>query len=374
MTATTDRVPRATEAPDALPDAAPGPVPAPGEEEPITRSLRPRRLQDFVGMGVIKDSLAIAITAAQRREEPVDHILFYGPPGLGKTTLAAIVAAEMGVNLRTTSGPAIARPGDLASILTSLQAGDVLFIDECHRLARGVEEVLYPVMEDFALDLMIGKGAGARSVRLAVQPFTLIAATTRYALLSPPLRERFGAVYRVDFYAPEELSAIVQANAAKLSIPISDEGARTLAERSRGTPRIANRLLRRARDFAQVRADGTISVQVAEEALARIQIDALGLDDRDRVLLRTLVERFKGGPVGLETLAAAITEEPDTVMDVYEPYLLQLGFLQRTPRGRVAMPAAFEYLNAKVPAALAADPTTRQPNLFDKREGDAPAQ
>ena len=350
-----------------LPDAVAGAVPAPLDQEPPSRSLRPRRLQDFVGMAAIKESLEIAIAAAKRREEPVDHLLFYGPPGLGKTTLAAIVAAEMGVNLRTTSGPAITRPGDLASILTSLQAGDVLFIDECHRLARGVEEVLYPVMEDFALDLVIGKGAGARSVRLAIQPFTLVAATTRYAMLSPPLRERFGAVFRVDFYAPAELSTIVRANAAKLAIAISDEGARTLAERSRGTPRIANRLLRRARDFAQVRADGAISAEVAEEALARLQIDALGLDERDRVLLRTLIERFEGGPVGLETLSSAIAEEPDTVMDVYEPYLLQLGFLQRTPRGRVAMPAAFDYLGASVPAGFSAT----QPSLFRESPAEA---
>ncbi len=328
------------------------------DEEAPGRSLRPRRLDEFVGLPSIKESLMIAIAAAKGRGDPVDHLLFYGPPGLGKTTLAAIVAAEMGVNLRPTSGPAITRPGDLAGILTSLQAGDVLFIDECHRLPHGVEEVLYPVMEDFALDLVIGKGPGARSVRLAIEPFTLIAATTRYALLSAPLRDRFGAVHRVDFYSPDDLREIVRANAAKLRVPISEEGAQLLAERSRGTPRVANRLLRRARDYAEVRAAGSITEAVAEEALVRLEIDSLGLDNRDRALLQALVERFEGGPVGLETLASSIAEEADTVMDVYEPYLLQLGFLQRTPRGRVATRASFEYLGVAAPGAGG------QPSLF----------
>ena len=324
------------------------------EEDAAERSLRPRRLPDFVGQSAIKEWLEIAIAAAKGRREPLDHLLFYGPPGLGKTTLAGIIAAEMGVNLRVTSGPAITRPGDLASILTTLQEEDVLFIDEAHRLAPGVEEVLYPALEDFALDLVIGKGPSARTMRLAMSRFTLVAATTRYALISPPLRDRFGSVHRLDFYSPDELATIVWANAHKLGVAITDEGARVLAERSRGTPRIANRLLRRARDYAQVRADGRITGALAETALAQLQIDALGLDERDRALLRALIERYQGGPAGLETLAAAITEESDTVMDVYEPYLLQIGFLQRTSRGRMAMAGAYRHLGIEVPAGVAA--------------------
>ena len=301
-------------------------------DDVLDRSLRPSRLADFVGQPLLKDSLSIALTAAQRRGEPLDHLLFYGPPGLGKTTLARIVAAELGVNLRASSGPAIARPGDLAGLLTTLQDGDVLFIDEMHRLPHAVEEVLYPAMEDFALDLLIGKGPGARSVRLQIKRFTLVGATTRYALISSPLRDRFGMVQRLEFYQPADLVGLVQTNADKLAIPISDDGAVLLARRARGTPRIANRLLRRVRDYAEVRGDGTIDAGVADTALAKLGVDSLGLDDRDRALLRTLIERFGGGPVGLETLAASVAEESDTVMDVYEPYLLQLGFLQRTPR------------------------------------------
>ena len=339
-----------------------------GADEALERSLRPRSLTDFVGQPALKDSLSIALTAAQRRGEPPDHLLFYGPPGLGKTTLARIVAAELGVNLRGSSGPAIARPGDLAGILTTLHEGDVLFIDEIHRLPHAVEEVLYPAMEDFALDLLIGKGPGARSVRLQVKPFTLIGATTRYAMLSSPLRDRFGMVQRLDFYQPTDLIGLVRTNAAKLQIPINDAGAETLARRARGTPRIANRLLRRVRDYAEVRGDGSIDAAVAETALARLGVDELGLDDRDRALLRTLVERFDGGPVGLETLAASVAEESDTVMDVYEPYLLQLGFMQRTPRGRVATPAAWRHLGIEPPAASKADGA--QTSLFDQAEAE----
>ncbi len=312
--------------------------------EPDDRSLRPSRLDEFVGQSSIKEALEIAVTAARERAEPLDHVLFYGPPGLGKTTLARIIAAEMGVNLRTTSGPALARAADLAAILNSLRDHDVLFIDEIHRLPRGVEEILYPAMEDFALDIMMGKGPAARPFRLSLKPFTLVSATTRYALLSSPLRDRFGVVHRLDFYSPSELTGLVDRNAAKLGVEITGDGAETLAQRSRGTPRIANRLLRRVRDYAQVRADGVITEPVCDEALEQLRIDSLGLDEQDRELLRSIVERFGGGPVGLDTLAASIAEEADTVMDVYEPFLLQLGFLDRTPRGRVATRAAYKHL------------------------------
>ena len=331
-------------------------------DEVIERSLRPRQLSEFVGQAALKDSLAIAITAARGRDEPLDHVLFYGPPGLGKTTLARIVAAEMGVSLRTSSGPAIARPGDLAGILTTLQEHDVLFIDEIHRLPRGVEEILYPAMEDYAMEVMIGKGPGARSVRLAIKPFTLIGATTRYAMLSSPLRDRFGLVERLDFYAADELVGLVHTNAGRLGVVIDAEGATTLGSRARGTPRVANRLLRRVRDYAEVRADGAINGAVADAALAQLQIDAAGLDDRDRELLRALIERFEGGPVGLDTLAASIAEEPDTIMDVYEPFLLQLGFIRRTPRGRVATRAAYEHLGLEAPAPLIS--ASQQASLF----------
>jgi Holliday junction DNA helicase RuvB len=314
------------------------------EDDALETSLRPRRLDDYIGQEKVKDNLRIAVAAAQQRGEPLDHVLLYGPPGLGKTTLANIIASEMGVSIRTTSGPAIERPGDLAAILTNLQQDDVLFIDEVHRLARAVEEILYPAMEDYALDLVLGKGPGARSVRLALPTFTLIGATTRYAMMSPPLRDRFGAVYRLDFYETAAISQIVSRSARILAVELDEGGREEIARRSRGTPRVANRLLRRVRDFAQVMADGAITVEVAREALARLEIDEIGLDEVDHKVLRTIIEKFNGGPVGLDTIAAAISEEADTIMDVYEPYLLQVGFIQRTPRGRVVTRGAYEHL------------------------------
>ena len=310
----------------------------------LDTTLRPRRLEDFLGQERIKENLRIAILAAQQRQEALDHVLLYGPPGLGKTTLAYIIAHEMAVSLRITSGPAIERPGDLAAILTNLKAHDALFIDEIHRLPRVAEEILYPALEEFALDIVLGRGPGARSVRLAVSPFTLIGATTRYALLSPPLRDRFGAVYRLDFYDGATMKAIVVRNAAILGVPIDEEGAEEIARRARGTPRVANRLLKRVRDFAQVMGDGHIDAAVARQALARLEVDELGLDEVDHRVLRAIIEKFDGGPVGLETIAASIAEEADTIMDVYEPYLLQLSFIERTPRGRVATRLAYEHL------------------------------
>ncbi|MEE8369854.1 MAG: Holliday junction branch migration DNA helicase RuvB [Dehalococcoidia bacterium] len=314
------------------------------EDDVLETSLRPRRLDDYIGQEKVKDNLRIAVAAAQQRGEPLDHVLLYGPPGLGKTTLAYIIAVEMGVSIRITSGPAIERPGDLAAILTNLQQDDVLFIDEVHRLARAVEEILYPAMEDYALDLVLGKGPGARSVRLALPTFTLIGATTRYAMMSPPLRDRFGAVYRLDFYETAAISQIVSRSARILEVELDEGGRDEIARRSRGTPRVANRLLRRVRDFAQVMADGAITVEVAREALARLEIDEIGLDEVDHKVLRTIIDKFNGGPVGLDTIAAAISEEADTIMDVYEPYLLQIGFIQRTPRGRVVTRGAYEHL------------------------------
>jgi Holliday junction DNA helicase RuvB len=331
------------------------------EDAALETSLRPRRIEDYIGQDKVKENLRIAIAAAQQRREPLDHVLLYGPPGLGKTTLANIIAAEMGVSIRTTSGPAIERPGDLAAILTNLQPDDVLFIDEVHRLARSVEEILYPAMEDYALDLVLGKGPGARSVRLKLPRFTLIGATTRYAMMSPPLRDRFGAVYRLDFYDVDAIAQIVRRSARILDVELDEGGMMEIARRSRGTPRVANRLLRRVRDFAQVMADGRIVAEVAREALSRLEIDELGLDDVDHKVLRTIIEKFNGGPVGLDTIAAAISEEADTIMDVYEPYLLQLGFLHRTPRGRVATRTAYEHQgvppHARAPGG--------QPSLFE---------
>ncbi len=318
----------------------------------LDTTLRPRRIDEFIGQEKIKDNLAIAIAAAQQRQEPLDHIMLYGPPGLGKTTLGHIIAHEMSVSIRVTSGPAIERAGDLAAILTNLQENDVLFIDEVHRLPRAAEEVLYPALEDFALDIVLGRGPGARSVRLSVPRFTLVGATTRYAMLSPPLRDRFGAVYRLDFYDQEAIAAIIRRNATILQVPLEAEGAEEIARRSRGTPRVANRLLRRVRDYAQVRADGVITSEVAKQALARLDIDDLGLDEVDHKVLRTIIEKFDGGPVGIETIAASISEEADTIMDVYEPYLMQVGFLQRTARGRMATRHAYAHLGIEAPQSL----------------------
>ena len=315
--------------------------PADGDLE---NSLRPKQLTDYIGQDKVKENLSVYIKAAKARGEALDHVLLYGPPGLGKTTLAGIIANEMGVNIRITSGPAIEKQGDLAALLTNLQEGDVLFIDEIHRLNRSVEEVLYPAMEDRALDIIIGKGPSARSIRLDLPNFTLVGATTRAGQLSAPLRDRFGVIFCLELYTPQELSVIVKRSAGILGIEIDDQGAAMIASRSRGTPRIANRLLKRSRDFAQVKYNGVITEEAASDALSRMEVDDLGLDAVDRRLLTTMIKNYNGGPVGLETIAAAIGEEAVTIEDVYEPYLMQIGFLSRTPRGRCVSSAAYKHL------------------------------
>jgi len=319
------------------------------EDQAVELSLRPRYLSEYIGQNQVKENLKVFIEAAKMRKEALDHVLLYGPPGLGKTTLSNIIANELGVNLRTTSGPAIERPGDLAALLTNLQENDVLFIDEIHRLHRTVEEVLYPAMEDFALDIMIGKGPSARSVRLDLPPFTLIGATTRAGLLSAPLRDRFGVVSRLEFYTVDELTFIVSRASDILGVQIVGNAAEEIALRSRGTPRIANRLLKRVRDFAQVRGDGIITATIANEALRMIQVDEAGLDQIDHKMLTAMIRHFRGGPVGLDTIAATIGEESQTIEDVYEPYLLQIGFLQRSPRGRIVTELGYRHLGIPMP-------------------------
>jgi len=320
-----------------------------GSEDELENPLRPQSFNDYIGQEKVKENLKVFIEAAKKRGESLDHVLLYGPPGLGKTTLAGIIAHEMGVNLRITSGPAIERPGDLAALLTNLNPGDILFIDEIHRLSRSVEEILYPAMEDFAIDIITGKGQMAASYHLPLPKFTLIGATTRAGQISAPLRDRFGVVLRLELYSPEELAQIVKRSAGILDISADEEGALETAARSRGTPRIANRLLKRVRDFAQVIADGTITCDVARQALDRLEIDELGLDKIDRLMLETMIKFYRGGPVGLETLAAAVGEEAVTIEDVYEPYLMQVGFISRTPRGRIVTPAGYLHLGLTPP-------------------------
>jgi holliday junction DNA helicase RuvB len=323
--------------------------PQPQPEDRLDQALRPKLLADLIGQERVKENLSILISAARQRNEPLDHVLFYGPPGLGKTTLAHILANEMNVNIKITAGPAIERAGDLAAILTNLRAGDILFIDEVHRLGRAIEEVLYPAMEDYALDIVIGKGPSARSIRLKLPRFTVIGATTRLALVTAPLRARFGAVYRLNFYDIPAMRLIVRRASRVMAVETDDDGIDEIAHRGRGTPRVALRLLRRVRDFAEVRANGTITRAVARDALDLLEVDLLGLDDLDRRVLRTIIEKYNGGPVGLSTIAASISEEPDTIMDVIEPYLLQLGFLERTPQGRMATQGAYDHLTLPYP-------------------------
>lgn len=319
------------------------------EDEPIETSLRPQRLTEYIGQKKVKDNLKVYIEAARQREEPLDHVLLYGPPGLGKTTLAGIIANEMGVNLKVTAGPAIEKPGEMAAILNNLQEGDVLFVDEIHRLNRQVEEVLYPAMEDFVIDVVIGKGASARSIRLELPKFTLVGATTRAGMLSAPLRDRFGVVNRLEFYTTQELTTIIRHSAQRLEVEIDEDGAVELARRSRGTPRLANRLLKRVRDFAQIKYDGRITKEVTDFALDLLEVDKLGLDHIDRRIMMTLIRNFGGGPVGLETLAVSIGEDAGTLEDVYEPYLVQNGLLLRTPRGRMASDAAYRHFGLEKP-------------------------
>ena len=325
------------------------------EDGALDLSLRPKRLADFIGQRPIVSNLKTFMEAARTRNEPLDHVLLSGPPGLGKTTLANIIAHEMGVGIRTTSGPAIERKGDIAAILTALEPGDVLFIDEIHRLSRVVEELLYSAMEDFALDIILGQGPSAKSIRLTLPRFTLVGATTRTGLMTSPLRDRFGVSFRLEFYSSEEVEEVIRRSAKTLGIFIDADGTKEISRRSRGTPRVANRLLRRVRDFAQVEGDGRITRSIADHALSRMEVDKEGLDVMDRKILRVIIEKFQGGPVGVETISASISEERDTIEDVYEPFLLQQGFLKRTPRGRVATPAAYRHLGMAVPKASVQD-------------------